>query len=556
MYNLRFHFLLSSFLFSFLLITAPSSGAVTGDKIQASIVEQLGYDPSVPFVIESPGVIPSGVDPQIADVYRENGFEPLWVDARGPTRKAAVLLNVLKSSSNEGLDAEDYHPARIESLWDNLDSKSLASVDILLTSSLHAYVSDVREGRLDPCLKNPDLFTCARDRRIDPVDLIAEAMSVPDLNLFLQNQPPDNDQYRNLRNILKQYREIDKNGGWPEVPEGPVLKPGMNDPRVPLIRKRLSAAVLPMPSELNDDTFIYDDATADAVMQFQEVHGLDVDGIFGEATRTAMNVPASSIIRRILINMERLRWLSRGAGNRFVIVNIASFQLAVIEDAHIVLQMPVIVGKNYRETPVFSDLISYIEFNPFWNIPPSIAQNDILPKLKKDPSYLAEMGIHVFDGWQAEAKELDPALIQWDTISRSQAAAFKFRQNPGPKNFLGRVKFMFPNRFSVYLHDTPSQDLFKYTTRTFSSGCIRLSRPLELAAVLLEGNDNRWNPDMIRQTVESGTRTVAKLGSPIPIHIVYLTAYTDMSGCVCFSKDVYGRDRLLEQALFGVNTAD
>jgi murein L,D-transpeptidase YcbB/YkuD len=213
--------------------------------------------------------------------------------------------------------------------------------------------------------------------------------------------------------------------------------------------------------------------------------------------------------------------------------------------------MPVIVGNNYRETPVFSDVITYIEFNPFWNIPPTIARDDILPRLKKDPAWLSTMGIHVFDGWKADSVELFPETIQWDSISKSRMAAFKLRQDPGPNNFLGRVKFMFPNRFAVYLHDTPAQELFQRTIRTFSSGCIRLSKPLELAALLLEPDNNGWNPDKIRRTVDGGIRTVVKLKSPLPIHIVYLTAYTDSEGCVCFKKDIYGRDELLVKALFG-----
>lgn len=548
--NTRFRYIPLVFFLLFLLLIANASIAATIDEIQASLLEQLGYNPTAPFDIETPGISPSNPSPQIANVYRENGFEPLWVDAQGPIPNAAVLLNVLKTSLNEGLEPEDYHSAEIESKWHAMDSNELATLDILLTTSLHAYVSDVREGRLDPCLKNPDLFTCARDRMIDPVALSTQAMAASDLDIFLQNQAPDGNQYRNLRNILKQYREIENSGGWQIIPAGPVLKPGMTDPRVPLIRDRLTLTGHLAADIDPDKPSVYDHEVVDAVMQFQEKYGLEIDGIFGEATRSAMNVPVARLIRRIIINMERLRWLSRGAGRRHVMVNIANFNLVVIEDAQIVLEMPVIVGKSYRETPVFSDIITYIEFNPFWNIPPSIAQKDILPKLKTDPSYLMSMGIHVFEGWRADAKELDSAKIQWDTISKGRMAAFKLRQDPGPKNFLGRVKFMFPNRFAVYLHDTPSQELFQRAVRTFSSGCIRLSNPIELAEYLLEGNEDGWKPEKINQTVDSGIRTVIKLQTPVPIHIVYLTAHTDSDGCICFKKDIYNRDKLLEKALF------
>lgn len=547
----RFQHILLTFLTLFQLLFAQASSAVTIDEIQASLLDQLGYSPSAPYDTEKSDISMSATSPQIIDVYRENGFEPLWVDIHGPNRNAAVLFKVLKASPDEGLNPEDYHTAEIESKWPVIDSKELATLDILLTTALHSYVSDVREGRLDPCLKNPDLFTCARDRRIDPVALTAQAMAVSDLDIFLQNQAPDGDQYRNLRNVLKQYREIEKIGGWKTIPEGPILKPGMTDPRVPLIRYRLAATWHMVMDAAPVDPSVYDDEVVAAVKQFQEKYGLKVDGIFGEATRSAMNVSVADLIRRIIINMERLRWLSRGAGKRHVMVNIASFRLVVIENAQIILEMPVIVGKSYRETPVFSDLITYIEFNPFWNIPPSIAKKDILPKLKTDPSYLTSMGIRVFEGWRADSKELDPLEIRWDTITRGRMATFKLRQDPGPKNFLGRVKFMFPNRFAVYLHDTPSQELFQRTVRMFSSGCIRVGNPLELAEYLLEENKkDEWKSEKIRQTVDSGIRTVVKLKTPVPIHIVYLTAYTDSDGCVCFKKDIYGRDELLEKALF------
>jgi murein L,D-transpeptidase YcbB/YkuD len=232
-------------------------------------------------------------------------------------------------------------------------------------------------------------------------------------------------------------------------------------------------------------------------------------------------------------------------------VNIAGFQLAVVNEGDTIIEMPVIVGKNYRKTPVFSDTITYIEFNPFWNIPPSIARRDILPKLIADPTYLTDMGIRVFDGWQEDANLINPVSIQWDTISGSQMNRLKLRQDPGPKNLLGSVKFMFPNRFSVYLHDTPSQYLFERSERTFSSGCIRLSSPLELAEYLLSDNKEGWNIDRIRQTVDSGSRTIVKLDAPLPIHIVYLTAYTDREGSIYFKKDIYGRDAALVAALFG-----
>jgi murein L,D-transpeptidase YcbB/YkuD len=548
---IRHRVLFSIVLFAFQALSVQSLHGTQKEDIRAAVIELLSPAPA-------PGlfpVAPSGTDasdsPSITDVYRENNFYPLWIGGDRPTPDAFIILNILKSAENEGLDPMDYHVSQIESQLDTAGPASLAATDILLTTALHGYVSDIHEGRIDPCLKDPDLFTCARDRSIDPVQLMAKAMAASDLNGFLLDQAPDSSQYRDLRSALARYREIEANGGWPMVPEGPTLKSGMSDPGVLLIRERLAATGDLIESSPPEFPLVYDDKMVKAVLNFQEKQGLKIDGIIGRETRSAMNIPVSSLIHRIVINMERLRWLSRGAGRRHVTVNIASFELAVFNNGEIVLEMPVIVGKNYRETPVFSDVISYIEFNPFWNVPPSIARRDILPKLKKDPSYLSMMGIRVFDGWQAGASEIDPDSIRWETVSWSRMGALKLRQDPGPKNLLGRAKFMFPNRFSVYLHDTPSQELFQRTTRTFSSGCIRLSSPFELAEYLLSENNHGWSREEIKEIVDTGARTVVRLESPVPIHIVYLTAYTDANGSVHFKKDIYGRDAQLENALFG-----
>ena len=536
--------------FLFLLLTAGHLLAISPEDIRSNLVEQLGYNASELFSIKSKVMDTNVSHPLIANVYRENGFEPLWVDVRGPNRNAVILFKVLKSASEQGLDPEDYQADQIESYWHRTDSASLAKIDILLTSALHAYVSDVREGRLDPCIRDPDLFTCARDRSIDPVELTAQVFAAKDLSSFLDAQAPNTIQYRELRHVLKQYRDIENSGGWLSIPEGPLLRPGEHDPAIPLVRERL-AATGDLDSEiLPDDPGLYDEALEIVVKEFQHRQGLEQDGIIGVATRNAMNIPVSYKIRRILINMERLRWISRDLGPLYVLVNIAGYRLSLFNDTWQVLEMPVIVGKHYRKTPVFSSYIKYIELNPYWNIPPSIAKKDILPKLKTDPGYLSDHQIRVFDGWESDARELDPAQIHWTEITAGQMGGFSLRQDPGPKNLLGRVKFVFPNRFSVYLHDTLSHNLFQRPERTFSSGCIRLSRPVELAAYLLGGKDSGWDETSIQEVINTGQRRIVKLKTPIPIHIVYLTVSTGPEGAVYFNWDVYGRDALLDEALF------
>jgi murein L,D-transpeptidase YcbB/YkuD len=540
----------------YILSIATSLSAATREDIQSFLVDQLGYRLSDILSLEIEAVPIEATEIPVSAVYHDNGFEPLWVDVNGPTFKAAVLLNFLQKASYEGLNHHDYHVSQLEALWDTKDSEKLAKLDILLTSALHDYVSDVREGRVDPCIRDPNLFACARDRNIDPVEMVKQAFSASDFTAFLEAQPPDTPQYRLMRVILDRYRAIEKNGGWPQIPDGESLKTGMRDERVLLLRQHLAVSQDFGFEKSPEDPSLYDESLDWAVRLYQRRHGLKEDGIVGKNTRNAMNTPVSLKIRRIMVNMERLRWISRDLGSFYVLVNIAGFRLSVINDTENVLEMPVIVGKYYRKTPVFSDYIKYIEFNPYWNIPPSIAKKDILPKIVKDPAYLTDMNIRLFEGWSADARELNPEDIDWAVITPSQLSALKLRQEPGPKNMLGRIKFMFPNRFSVYLHDTPSQKLFQRTERAFSSGCIRLSNPIGLSAFLLGGNDNGWDNTKIQEVINNGERHVVRLKSPVPIHIVYLTVFIGSDGAVYFNKDVYGRDKLLEKALFEKSTTE
>jgi murein L,D-transpeptidase YcbB/YkuD len=262
-----------------------------------------------------------------------------------------------------------------------------------------------------------------------------------------------------------------------------------------------------------------------------------------------MNIPVEKLIRRIVINMERWRWLSHDLGETRVEVNIAGFVLGVFKMESIELAMLVIVGKLQHETPVCSDMITYLEFSPYWNIPPSIAENEMLPELEKDSRYLAERSIRVFSSWAADAAELDSTGIDWDEVGDA-IVRYKLRQDPGPDNALGTVKFVFPNKHNVYLHDTPAHNLFGRSQRAFSHGCIRVSRPHELAAQLLGGEENGWGIDRIKEIIASRERTVVRLEEPVPVHIAYRTVWLDTDGSVHFREDVYGRDRLLEEALF------
>ncbi len=314
-----------------------------------------------------------------------------------------------------------------------------------------------------------------------------------------------------------------------------------------MIRKRLKVTGDNSAEDLTLQVF--DEQLEDAVKRFQNRHHLDVDGAIGRQTLAALNITVEKLIQRIIINMERWRWLAHDLGQKRLFVNVAGFTLAGTEDAQVRIKMPVIVGKTYHKTPVFSDAIKYIEVNPYWNIPSSIAVKEMLPKLIENPYHLREKNIRVYDGWNADAQELDSTIIDWRSVGRG-IKRFKLRQDPGRKNSLGTIKFMFPNEYDVYLHDTPTHSLFRRAQRAFSHGCIRLSRPFQLASYLLGGESKGWSIQRLQKIVASGKRTILKLEAPYPIHILYRTALVGDDGLVYFANDVYGRDAMLEKALF------
>jgi murein L,D-transpeptidase YcbB/YkuD len=269
--------------------------------------------------------------------------------------------------------------------------------------------------------------------------------------------------------------------------------------------------------------------------------------VVGPKTIRELNVSVEERVRQIELNLERLRWSFRNLGSQYILVNIADYRLEVVEDGKTVLAMKVIVGKPYWHTPVFSAEMTYLEINPTWNVPDSILQDDLLPKIKNDPTYFTEQDFTVLDGWGENAERIDPLFIDWTTVS-GEDFPYRLRQEPGPRNPLGRIKFMFPNEFNVYLHDTPHRALFEKNVRTFSHGCIRLSQPIDAAVYLLQ-NDHEWTKEKILEAVDSGETQIVRLKHPVRVHILYLTAWVDTNGLVQFREDIYSRDERLDKAL-------
>jgi murein L,D-transpeptidase YcbB/YkuD len=267
----------------------------------------------------------------------------------------------------------------------------------------------------------------------------------------------------------------------------------------------------------------------------------------GSNTLSVLNISVEDRIEQIKLNMERWRWLPQDLGERYIMVNTANFELDIIENGQSVTSSRAIVGKKDRPTPALSQKITYMELNPYWNIPYKIAIDDILPNIKEDPNYLKAKNIRIFENWEDSAREINPESIDWDTVTKEHFA-YKLRQDPANSNALGRVKFIFPNEFSIYLHDTPARELFNKTKRTFSSGCIRIEKPMELAAYLLTDN-SKWTYEKLTAAVSSKKTRTILLSDPMNIHILYWTAWVDKDGTVNFREDIYGRDRQLNIAL-------
>ena len=362
---------------------------------------------------------------------------------------------------------------------------------------------------------------------------------------FFADLPPDNARYKALKAALAEYRDLAAKGGWQPVAPGPTLKIGMRDPRIEQIRRRL--AVTGELKEQAVDPMLFDGHLLIAVKRFQERHGLREDGSIGAGTITEMNVPVAERIEQIVINMERRRWLAQQLGDRYVYVNVADNDLKIVEGGKTVHTARVVVGRPYHETPAFSATMTYIEMNPWWNVPHSIATKEMLPIIKRVPGYLESNDYLLLTRMGDNSSAIAPSSVNWAQIGPENFPFF-IRQKPGPKNALGTLLFMFPNGHNVFIHDTPLRQIFNLDDRFFSHGCVRVENPLNLASLLLK-DQPEWTEAKILEAIGKREPLRINLKNPLPVHITYLTAWADRDGTVHFRKDAYKRDGSLKRAL-------
>lgn len=464
--------------------------------------------------------------------------QPRWTDERIDALRAAIA-----QTAADGLDPADFLAPELGL------TLPAAERELLASEALARVAFTLRYGRANPLAIDPNWNYSRTFGTTDPARWLHDAITRGDIRALLQSLRPPGRYYAALTAALAEHRAMLLHGPWLPVPAGDTLKPGMVDARVPALRARLTASGDFAQPVAPQEALIYDAPLIAAVEGFQRRHGLVVDGAVGRGTLAALNVPLATRIDQIRINLERIRWVFRDAGEEFVAVNIAGFQAAYFRHGELRWRGRAIVGRPYRQTPIFRDELSYLELNPTWTVPPTILREDILPKLRQNPGYLREKKLRVVD---PNGGAVSASGIDWRQVS---AARFRYflRQDPGPDNALGRIKFMFPNAHAVYLHDTPARELFAQPERSFSSGCIRIEQPLDLAVALLD-DPQRWNLATLNAALDTQRTQRVNLPRKIPIMLLYLTVVPDDTGRLQFHRDIYHRDPAVLQALDGTLT--
>jgi murein L,D-transpeptidase YcbB/YkuD len=492
-------------------------------------------------------------DTLLTHFYEERDFQPAWFSDNGPLWIADSMIKSVHEAEFEGLNPKDYHAPILDSLLDKIQMdvklklpvniSQLMNLEILLTDAFLLYANHLLAGRINPETIEPEWLT--ERPETDLTAILNQALASRKIKQTLFGLLPDMPCYSRLRAEMAKYKSIAMKGGWPIVPSGMTMKKGERGYRVAALSARLISS-----GDLKQRSLqaisVFDDTLEMAIRKFQFDNGLKVDGEVGPGTIDFLNKPALDFVRKIAVNMERWRWLSRDLGERYIMVNIAAFSLDVVENGKTIFNMPVVVGKDYRQTPVFSGTMTYVVLNPYWHVPPTITAEDVLPAIKKNPAYLKRKGLEVVRNWNDQIP-LDPYTIDWSAYTKDNLP-IRFRQPPGPANALGRIKFMFPNKYDVYIHDTPHRADFERNQRAASSGCIRVSDPIHLAEYVLKGNP-KWTRQAIVAALDSVKDFTVRLPQPISVHVFYCTAWVDEQGIVHFRNDIYDRDEHVVNAL-------
>ncbi len=484
----------------------------------------------------------------VQQLYSKNKNYPLWLNDNGLLPQADSLYNLLKKCDEDGLTADSYHFSFIQNTlatlnknaFNTMHAQQLADIDLIFTDAWLSYSTDLALGSV-----HDSAYNVYRSNRLSAMALPDELYTAQQsnyLSLLALRLRPSNKMYLELRRKLAIYRAIQAKGGWEYFPDYYCLKPGEQSAMIPVLREHLAS--LDNTHTASDlSSMVYDRKLEREMKRFQANNGLEATGMVNAATAKVLNVSVDERIMQIALNMERLRWLPTEWAADRIVVNIADFSMKLYQHDTLCFHTRAIVGQPYRQTPVFSASLTYMVLNPYWEIPARIAKEEILPAQKKDAAYLDKHHIRVYSVHDNEGIALDPDSIDWKHL-KPENFHYYLRQEPGPWNALGRIKFMFPNKFNVYMHDTPEQALFTKTIRTFSHGCIRIENPMQLAHLLLP-DDSLWTSSRINDIIEQEMTLIVSLPRKVPVYITYMTSWVDEEGHLQFRKDVYGQDKIM-----------
>ncbi len=494
----------------------------------------------------------------IKNFYNENDYQAVWVSHQGKTTAADELLLFLQHVDEEGLKPEHYQVNKIQRLYQQLGQsdayeqpEAAVNLELLVTSAYIVLASDLHSGRLNPA--KFDESWKSRPGHLDFYQTIMDAFKAREIKNSLENLRPKIPQYEKLKEVLTHYKSLAKNQQLPKIQVDSIIQKGDSGQIVRLVRERLEIfGDLKVAHRTEKSRAQFDDVMELAVKTFQKRHGITADGVLGPDTYGKLNISLEDRVNQIVLNLERLRWMPRDLGEEYILVNVPEFKLRIYNRQEIVDEMRVIVGKEYNATPIFSETLEYIAFSPTWTVPISILRDDFYDKLVKDPSYLNKNHFEIYADWNENSVPISAETIQWRKLDRN-TINYKLVQKPGPWNALGRVKFMMPNKMAIYLHDTPTTHLFNATDRSYSHGCIRVERPIDLAVYLLK-DGAAWNHTRVSEYLDLDEPKNVVLPKKVPVHIVYKTAWVDDgSGDVYFLSDVYNHDKMqlasLEKAM-------
>jgi len=474
--------------------------------------------------------------------YQQHNHQTVWHDALLINSNGRFLIDLLNMAEYEGLKSQDYI-ANIKPIHQVQRPVTIAEHDVRLTLAFVKYAQHMRNGRLPKNIL--DNYRPRHPEFINYFDLLKQGIADQKIFAHLYEQAPPHEQYNRLRTALAKLRQIKQSGGWPILPTNALLKRGMKDNRVIILRQRLKiSGDLPYASA---EAKLFDQELENAIEQFQRRHGILVDGIAGGQTLRTLNIPVENRIQQVLINMEHWRYVQRNFAAKHILVNAAGFELIGVKGHREALNMRVIVGKKDLPTPLFSSQITHVVLNPEWVVPRSIAVKEILRYQKTNPNFLTQNQYVLLSGWNENETVINPESLNWQQLN-DQNFPYHLKKPPGETNPLGRIKFVMPNQHDVYLHDTPHRDLFDNVFRDLSHGCIRLQHPEKLFEFVFR-EDSTWNQNNLRDALISNQNLQINLAEPVPVYIVYFTTWIESDGRMNFYSDIYQHDNKMSTVL-------